>query len=104
MTVGHPELEPIGGSGDFALFESTGAASGDYTQMGWEVDLSRRKSRLVQGQRRQPAGNRSADRVTARPLDHPHLDPGRPRRRAKRQEVAQRSGVVAETAPERVSR
>jgi hypothetical protein len=48
MTGGHPELEPIGGSGDFALFESTGAASGDYTQMGWEVDESRRKSRLVQ--------------------------------------------------------
>ena len=26
------------GSGEFALFESTGAASGDHTQMGWEVD------------------------------------------------------------------
>ena len=26
------------GSGEFALFESTGAASGDHTQMGWEVE------------------------------------------------------------------
>jgi catechol 2,3-dioxygenase-like lactoylglutathione lyase family enzyme len=25
-------------SGEFALFESAGAASGDHTQMGWEVD------------------------------------------------------------------
>lgn len=26
------------GSGEFALFESAGAASGDHTQMGWEVE------------------------------------------------------------------
>jgi hypothetical protein len=26
------------GSGEFALFESAGAASGDHTQMGWEID------------------------------------------------------------------
>ena len=26
------------GSGEFALFESTGAAAGNHTQMGWEVD------------------------------------------------------------------
>jgi len=26
------------GSGEFALFESAGAASGDHTQMAWEVD------------------------------------------------------------------
>jgi catechol 2,3-dioxygenase-like lactoylglutathione lyase family enzyme len=26
------------GGGEFALFESTGAASGDHTQMGWEVE------------------------------------------------------------------
>jgi catechol 2,3-dioxygenase-like lactoylglutathione lyase family enzyme len=26
------------GSGEFALFETTGAPSGDHTQMGWEVD------------------------------------------------------------------
>jgi len=26
------------GGGEFALFESAGAASGDHTQMGWEVD------------------------------------------------------------------
>jgi len=26
------------GAGSFALFASTGAASGDHTQMGWEVD------------------------------------------------------------------
>lgn len=26
------------GSTDFALFETTGAPSGDHTQMGWEVD------------------------------------------------------------------
>jgi catechol 2,3-dioxygenase-like lactoylglutathione lyase family enzyme len=26
------------GGGRFSLFESTGAASGDHTQMGWEVD------------------------------------------------------------------
>jgi catechol 2,3-dioxygenase-like lactoylglutathione lyase family enzyme len=26
------------GEGEFALFESAGAASGDHTQMGWEVD------------------------------------------------------------------
>jgi catechol 2,3-dioxygenase-like lactoylglutathione lyase family enzyme len=26
------------GEGEFALFESTGAASGDHTQMGWEVE------------------------------------------------------------------
>jgi catechol 2,3-dioxygenase-like lactoylglutathione lyase family enzyme len=25
-------------NGEFALFQSTGAASGDHTQMGWEVD------------------------------------------------------------------
>jgi catechol 2,3-dioxygenase-like lactoylglutathione lyase family enzyme len=25
-------------TGEFALFESSGAASGDHTQMGWEVD------------------------------------------------------------------
>lgn len=27
-----------GAGGEFALFESTGASSGDHTQMGWEVD------------------------------------------------------------------
>jgi catechol 2,3-dioxygenase-like lactoylglutathione lyase family enzyme len=27
-----------GGEGEFALFESAGAASGDHTQMGWEVE------------------------------------------------------------------
>src|SRR5262245_39757247 len=37
------EERPVGlryrcGSGYFALFESTGAASGSHTQMGWEVD------------------------------------------------------------------
>ena len=26
------------GSGEFALFKSAGSASGDHTQMGWEVD------------------------------------------------------------------
>src|ERR687897_3846049 len=26
------------GDGEFALFESAGAASGDHTQMGWQVD------------------------------------------------------------------
>ena len=26
------------GEGEFALFESTGAASGEHTQMGWEVE------------------------------------------------------------------
>src|SRR5918995_224132 len=26
------------GEGEFALFESAGAASGDHTQMGWEVE------------------------------------------------------------------
>ena len=26
------------GEGEFVLFESTGAASGDHTQMGWEVE------------------------------------------------------------------
>jgi catechol 2,3-dioxygenase-like lactoylglutathione lyase family enzyme len=26
------------GGGEFALFESSGAATGDHTQMGWEVD------------------------------------------------------------------
>jgi catechol 2,3-dioxygenase-like lactoylglutathione lyase family enzyme len=26
------------GSGEFAVFESAGAASGDHTQMGWEVE------------------------------------------------------------------
>ena len=30
-------LYVIGGGGAFALFESTGAASGESTQMGWEV-------------------------------------------------------------------
>jgi catechol 2,3-dioxygenase-like lactoylglutathione lyase family enzyme len=31
-------LRYVGATGEFALFESTGAASGDHTQMGWEVD------------------------------------------------------------------
>jgi catechol 2,3-dioxygenase-like lactoylglutathione lyase family enzyme len=40
----HPVEERPGGlryacaTGEFALFESAGAASGDHTQMGWEVD------------------------------------------------------------------
>jgi catechol 2,3-dioxygenase-like lactoylglutathione lyase family enzyme len=40
----HPVEERDGGlryvcdAGEFALFESTGAASGDHTQMGWEVE------------------------------------------------------------------
>ena len=31
-------LRYVVGGGEFALFESGGAASGDHTQMGWEVD------------------------------------------------------------------
>jgi catechol 2,3-dioxygenase-like lactoylglutathione lyase family enzyme len=31
-------LRYVCAAGEFALFESTGAASGDHTQMGWEVD------------------------------------------------------------------
>ena len=31
-------LRYVVGGGKFALFESGGAASGDHTQMGWEVD------------------------------------------------------------------
>jgi catechol 2,3-dioxygenase-like lactoylglutathione lyase family enzyme len=31
-------LRYVCGGGEFALFESAGAASGDHTQMGWEVD------------------------------------------------------------------
>ena len=31
-------LRYLGGSGEFALFQSTGRASGEHTQMGWEVD------------------------------------------------------------------
>jgi catechol 2,3-dioxygenase-like lactoylglutathione lyase family enzyme len=31
-------LRYVCASGEFALFESTGAASGDHTQMGWEVE------------------------------------------------------------------
>ena len=31
-------LRYVGAAGEFALFESAGAASGDHTQMGWEVD------------------------------------------------------------------
>jgi catechol 2,3-dioxygenase-like lactoylglutathione lyase family enzyme len=31
-------LRYAGASGEFALFESAGTASGDHTQMGWEVD------------------------------------------------------------------
>jgi catechol 2,3-dioxygenase-like lactoylglutathione lyase family enzyme len=31
-------LRYLGASGEFALFESAGSASGDHTQMGWEVD------------------------------------------------------------------
>jgi catechol 2,3-dioxygenase-like lactoylglutathione lyase family enzyme len=31
-------LRYVGGAGEFALFESAGAPSGDHTQMGWEVD------------------------------------------------------------------
>ena len=31
-------LRYVGASGEFALFQSVGAASGDHTQMGWEVD------------------------------------------------------------------
>jgi catechol 2,3-dioxygenase-like lactoylglutathione lyase family enzyme len=40
----HPVEEREGGlryvsaAGEFALFESAGAPSGDHTQMGWEVD------------------------------------------------------------------
>ena len=33
------------GGGDFALFESVGAASGNHTQMGWEVATSKPRSR-----------------------------------------------------------
>ncbi len=31
-------LRYVGAAGEFALFESAGSASGDHTQMGWEVD------------------------------------------------------------------
>jgi catechol 2,3-dioxygenase-like lactoylglutathione lyase family enzyme len=31
-------LRYVGAAGEFALFESAGTASGDHTQMGWEVD------------------------------------------------------------------
>jgi catechol 2,3-dioxygenase-like lactoylglutathione lyase family enzyme len=31
-------LRYLGGSGEFALFQSAGSASGEHTQMGWEVD------------------------------------------------------------------
>jgi catechol 2,3-dioxygenase-like lactoylglutathione lyase family enzyme len=31
-------LRYVCGAGEFALFESAGGASGDHTQMGWEVD------------------------------------------------------------------
>ena len=31
-------LRYVCASGEFALFQSTGGASGDHTQMGWEVD------------------------------------------------------------------
>jgi catechol 2,3-dioxygenase-like lactoylglutathione lyase family enzyme len=31
-------LRYVGASGEFALFQSAGGASGDHTQMGWEVD------------------------------------------------------------------
>jgi catechol 2,3-dioxygenase-like lactoylglutathione lyase family enzyme len=31
-------LRYVSASGEFGLFESAGAASGDHTQMGWEVD------------------------------------------------------------------
>src|SRR5512132_3941144 len=31
-------LRYVCAGGEFALFESAGAASGDHTQMGWEVD------------------------------------------------------------------
>lgn len=31
-------LRYVCAAGEFALFQSTGAASGDHTQMGWEVD------------------------------------------------------------------
>jgi catechol 2,3-dioxygenase-like lactoylglutathione lyase family enzyme len=31
-------LRYLGAAGEFALFESAGTASGDHTQMGWEVD------------------------------------------------------------------
>ena len=31
-------LRYVCAAGEFALFESAGAASGDHTQMGWEVD------------------------------------------------------------------
>ena len=31
-------LRYVVGAGEFALFQSAGAASGDHTQMGWEVD------------------------------------------------------------------
>jgi catechol 2,3-dioxygenase-like lactoylglutathione lyase family enzyme len=31
-------LRYVCAGGEFALFESTGAATGDHTQMGWEVD------------------------------------------------------------------
>ena len=31
-------LRYVCANGEFALFESTGSAAGDYTQMGWEVD------------------------------------------------------------------
>jgi catechol 2,3-dioxygenase-like lactoylglutathione lyase family enzyme len=31
-------LRYVGAAGEFALFQSAGTASGDHTQMGWEVD------------------------------------------------------------------
>jgi catechol 2,3-dioxygenase-like lactoylglutathione lyase family enzyme len=31
-------LRYVGASGEFGLFQSAGTASGDHTQMGWEVD------------------------------------------------------------------
>ena len=72
--------------GEFALFESTGAAAGDHTQMGWEVDdieatvselraaASCSRSTTCPGSRRSTASLRS--RATTRARDAASAAPG----------------------------
>jgi catechol 2,3-dioxygenase-like lactoylglutathione lyase family enzyme len=72
-------LEPVGeregrpryvcATGEFALFESTGAASGDHTQMGWEVDDIEDTVRDLRASRRRvrgvrPPGLKTFDGIT----------------------------------------
>src|SRR6266567_1668887 len=53
------------GNGEFALFESAGAAAGDHTQMAWEVDDL--EEAIAELRERGGSTERAIGRISARP-------------------------------------